>query len=601
MHSTLVDLLRMRTQENPEKKVYTFLGGNDLEQDHFTYGKLDNAARAIAAELQKFHLEGERALLVYQPSLDFIAAFFGCLYAGVIAVPCYPPHPARLNRSLPRLLSIIEDARPAIALTTAQIASAIEPIFSEDEALSEILWLATNQINLKIAEEWQLPNINNNTLSFLQYTSGSTSIPKGVMVTHGNLLSNEALIQTAFRQTKDSVGVGWLPFYHDMGLIGNIIQPVYTGYPFIFISPLDFVQRPFRWLNAISSYRASVSGGPNFAYDYCCRKISPEQISQLDLSCWDVAFNGSEPVRLEILEAFYQTFKVCGFRREVFFPCYGLAEATLFVTGGYSGKENTHCVDKAKLRGGYVVEADSENKNHQYLVSSGRCSPQQQVAIVDPDTKLQLQDLEIGEIWVKGDSIAQGYWNKVEQSMWTFQAFIANTNLGPFLRTGDLGFTKKGELFITGRLKDLIIVGGQNHYPQDIEWTVQNSHPSIRPGFCAAISVEHNGEEKLIVMAEIERRFERDSQKLQAPKDLASRKEDASHFGDPKSPQPFLGNEVISKIRQLISENHDLYAYAVLLLKAGSIPKTSSGKTQRHACREGFLNNELEILWSEYF
>lgn len=600
MYSTLVDLLRMRTQENPEKKIYTFLGENDLEQDYFTYGKLDSVARAIAAELQKFHLEGERALLLYQPGLDFIAAFFGCLYAGVIAVPCYPPHPARMSRNLPKLLSIIQDAQPAIALTTSQIAKAIKPALSENEVLSEILWLSTNQINPKMAEEWQLPNIDINTLSFLQYTSGSTSTPKGVMVSHGNLLNNEALIQTAFRQTKKSIGVGWLPFYHDMGLIGNIIQPIYTGYPFIFISPLDFVQQPFRWLKAISNYRASVSGGPNFAYDYCCRKLSIEQISQLDLTCWEVAFNGAEPVRLEILEAFYQTFKSCGFRREVFFPCYGLAEATLFVTGGYIN--HICCVDRVKLRQGYVVEVDSQDKNHQYLVSSGQCTSQQQVIIVNPDTKLQLQDLQIGEIWVKGDSVAQGYWNKAEQNIQTFQAFTSDTNMGPFLRTGDLGFTKNGELFITGRLKDLIIVGGQNHYPQDIEWTVENSHPSIRPGFCAAIAIEHNGEEKLIVMAEIERRFERDSQKSETLKEiLLLREEAADPIGDPKSPQPFSGHDVISKIQKLISENHDLPVYAILLLKAGSILKTSSGKIQRHACLEGFLNNKLEILWSEYF
>jgi acyl-CoA synthetase (AMP-forming)/AMP-acid ligase II len=366
-------------------------------------------------------------------------------------------------------------------------------------------WLSTDDLEENLRDEWQRPVLTGDTPAFLQYTSGSTSQPKGVIVSHANLLHNEELIQQAFSQTESSVIVGWLPLYHDMGLIGNVLQTLYVGAQCVLMSPAAFLQSPFRWLQAISYAKATTSGGPNFAYDLCVRKISEEQRAQLDLSSWKVAFNGAEPIRPATLERFTEAFAPCGFNAEAFHPCYGLAEATLFVTGKAAGSPRAQSFNVAELVKNRVVSSGGNGTENKRLVSCGVSFGEQTVVVVNPETRIEADTDEVGEIWVAGPSIAGGYWNQPEATRQTFHAQLAGDTQKKFLRTGDLGFVFDGELYVTGRLKDLIIIRGLNHYPQDIEQTVEQSHAALRPGCGAAFSVEIEGEEKLVVVQEVQR------------------------------------------------------------------------------------------------
>jgi glutamate-1-semialdehyde-2,1-aminomutase len=564
---TLVEILQSKTLYQPDKKAFTFLLDGEAEETSITYRELDLQARAIATRLQDLGASGDRALLIYPPGLEFIAAFFGCLYAGVVAVPAYPP---RRNQSLSRLQSIVADAEATIALTTKTVLSNVERQFTQSPTLQALHWLATDNIASDLAQAWLQPAISSDTLAFLQYTSGSTGTPKGVMVSHGNLLYNEQMLQTAFEHTEKTIYVSWLPLFHDMGLIGNILQSLYLGRPCILMSPVAFLQRPVRWLQAISRYKATTSGGPNFAYELCVSKITNEQRETLDLSSWDVAFNGAEPVRAETLERFAIAFEPYGFRREAFYPCYGMAEATLIISGGIkAARPVLKTVQGEALEQHRVVSASGENNDGvRKLVGCGQTLLEQQIVIAHPDTLIRCQPHEVGEIWVSGKNVAQGYWNRSEETQATFRAYEAGTGEGPFLRTGDLGFLQDGELFVTGRLKDLIIIRGRNHYPQDIELTVEHSHPVVQQGCTAAFSVEINGQERLVVACEVERTSRRN-----------------------------LDVDAIGKsISQAVIEQHELEVYAILLLKTGSIPKTSSGKIQRRACRAGFLAGNLDVV-----
>ncbi|MEH1814618.1 MAG: amino acid adenylation domain-containing protein [Nostoc sp.] len=562
---TLVDLLRYRKIQQPKQLVFNFLVDGETEAGSFTYEELNRQARAIAAYLQSIGATGGRALLLYPPGLEFIAAFFGCLYAGVVAVPVYPP---RANQSLSRLRAIVTDAQAAIALTTTNVLANIERKSIDFPALKALHWLATDNLEINWEQEWQPPAITSDTLAFLQYTSGSTGNPKGVMLSHSNLLHNSAQIQQFFGHTPNSHGVIWLPSYHDMGLIGGIIQPVYSGFPTTLMSPVDFLQQPLRWLQAITRYKGTTSGGPNFAYDLCVRKITPEQRTTLDLSSWEVAFNGAEPIRHETLKKFTEAFEPYGFRREAFYSCYGLAEATLIVSGGK--KAEPPIVQKfqaSALAENQVIKANADNS--QTFIGSGQAGANQRIAIANPESLTQCLPNQVGEIWVSGPSIAQGYWQRPEETKHTFCAYLSDTGKGPFLRTGDLGFLHNGELFVTGRLKDLIIIRGRNHYPQDIELTVEQSHPALRSGCGAAFAIDVLSQERLVVVQEIERRYR----------------------------NPNI-DEIVTAIRQAVSNNHELQVYAVLLVKTGTIPKTSSGKIQRHACRNRFLNGSWDVIGS---
>ena len=562
--STVVDVLRNRALQQPAQRAFTFLLDGETESASLTYQELDRYSRAIASQLQALGLSGERALLLYPSGLDYLAAFFGCLYAGVVAVPAYPP---RNHRNTPRIVSVIEDAQAAIALTTTTVQSKIQSLLTEQADLNSLQWLTTDNLTPGIETAWSTPKIQPDTLAFLQYTSGSTGTPKGVMVSHGNLLHNAAVTYQFMEHSPNSTFVSWLPMYHDMGLIGGILQPLYGGFPCVLMPPAAFLQRPYHWLQAISSYRGTTSGAPNFAYELCVQKVTPEQRSTLDLSSWSVAFNGAEPIRQQALERFAAYFIDCGFRPESFYPCYGMAEATLMVSGGAKATlPKTKVVQKTALERHQVIAADTEAEA-QILVSCGRTLPQQQIVIAHPETLTRCPPGEVGEIWVSGPSVGHGYWNRLEATQQAFQADLADTK-GPFLRTGDLGFLDNGELFITGRVKDLIIIRGRNLYPQDIELTVEKSHPALRAGGGAAFSVEVESEERLVLVQELEFRQQANLE------------------------------EVVSAIRQAVAAEHEVQAYAVVLIKPGSIPKTSSGKIQRRACKAEFLQGTLEIRGS---
>ncbi len=486
--STLVELLRYRALHQPGQLAFTFLQDGETESSSLTYQELDRQARAIATQVQSFGATGSLALLLYPPGLEFIAAFFGCLYAGAVAIPAYPP---RRNQNMFRLQAIVASSQAVVALTTTSLLTNIRDQFAQNPELAALRWLATDNIASDQALDWQEPALSSDTLAFLQYTSGSTGTPKGVMVSHSNLLHNSTLIQQCFEDTPNSIGVSWLPPYHDMGLIGGVLQPLYVGAPMILMSPVAFLQKPLRWLLAISRYRATTSGGSNFAYDLCVRKITPEQRVTLDLSSWKVAFNGAEPVRADTLDRFVRTFGPCGFRREAFYPCYGMAETTLFVSGGLkTAPPVVHHVKGTALEQNRVVAAASEQEGVRAIVGCGQTWLDQKIVVVDPESLTQCLSDQVGEIWVSGSSVARGYWRRPEETQQTFQAYLADTVEGSFLRTGDLGFLHNGELFVTGRLKDLVIIRGRNHYPQDIELTVDESHPALRSGCAAAFSVE---------------------------------------------------------------------------------------------------------------
>ncbi len=560
----LVSLLRERATRYPNDRAFTFLTDGESQRQHINYGQLDAHARAVGAELQSRNLSGERALLLFPSGLDFIAAFFGCLYAGVVAVPAYPP---RRNRNLTRIQSILKDATPKVALTTADAWARIEPMIHDQPALLDVPWISTDKLDLSSGDQWRRTRVSPDGLAFLQYTSGSTGTPKGVMLSHGNLLSNTKYISDAFKPTTSGQGVTWLPLYHDMGLIGGVIQPIYFARPNTLMTPTHFLQKPLRWLKAVSDTGAVISGGPNFAYDLAAERISDEEAAALDLSQWSVAFNGAEPVRAETIEKFSRKFAVSGFKPTAFLTCYGLAESTLMVAAADKYSEPVvKAFDAEAMKHGVarpMVDAGGDGAALT-IVSSGVASNGQRVVIVDPETQHEQPERVVGEVWVSGPSVALGYWRRTELSRETFAARTAQGH-GPFLRTGDLGFLDGDELFISGRLKDLIIINGANHYPQDLELTVEHAHPYLPPSSGAAFTVGDDGREQLVLVHEAGR----------------ERKIDVE--------------EVFSAVRKAISEMHDVAPSAILLLKPNSIPKTSSGKIQRHACRDAYLDGSLSV------
>jgi 8-amino-7-oxononanoate synthase/acyl carrier protein len=565
--STLVELLQHRALHQGNDPGFQYLTDGERVLQQWTYADVDRKARAIAASLQAMDMEGERALLLYPSGLDFVAAFFGCLYAGVTAVPAYPP---RRNRNMARIEAIAGDAEAKIALTTFEVLERVQTMVADTPALQKIRWRATDQWDDDLADQWRRPDVHGDTLAFLQYTSGSTGMPKGVMLTHSNLMHNSAMITYAFEHSRSNSGMFWLPLYHDMGLIGGILQPLYMGRPNTLISPTHFLQRPVRWLQAISQSGATISGGPNFAYDLCAEKVTADQKRTLDLSRWSLAFNGAEPVRAETIDRFSKAFAECGFRREAFYPCYGLAEATLIVAGGYKNSAPViRSFDPHALEKHEVVPMDPGAPGARALVGSGGNLLDQNIVIADPDTFEPRGQNRVGEIWVSGPSVAQGYWKRDDATNETFQARLSDGR-GPFLRTGDLGFLSGGELFVTGRLKDLIIIHGVNFYPQDIEHSVDAAHEKVKQGAGAAFAVGDQGAERLVIVQELERGRNLD-------------------FA-----------EIVAAIRKRVASDFEVSVSGVVLLKTGSIPKTSSGKIQRHACQAGFLAGTLAALatWS---
>ncbi|HIK08929.1 MAG TPA: fatty acyl-AMP ligase [Oscillatoriaceae cyanobacterium M33_DOE_052] len=578
-HSNFVNLLRDRAQEMPEQTLYSFLPDGETVGSSLTYGELDQRARAIAATLQQLGVQGERALLIYPwgASLEFIAAFFGCLYAGVVAVTTYPPRP---NQSLGGFQARLTSSQANLVLTTSDQLNKLDNQQLQDlPLLLSTQKLATDTIPTKESASWIESTFSPDTLAFLQYTSGSTGTPKGVMVTHGNLIHNSAAIHASFQTSPQDHSLIWLPLFHDMGLIGGVLQPLYAGFRVTLMSPVTFLQNPLLWLKAISRYRATITGAPNFAYDQCARKIPESVLPSLDLSSLQVAFSGAEPVRAETLDLFASKFAPCGFRKEAFYPCYGMAEATLLVSGGLRTEiPQVQYVEGAALEENRVVPAVPGAQGTRSVVSCGRTWEGQKVVIVHPETRIPVNTGQVGEIWVSGEGLGKGYWQQPEETEKTFHAYLAadahNLPNGPYLRTGDLGFLLDEDLFITGRLKNTIVIWGRNHYPQNIEHTAENSHPALRPSCSAAFAVEIDGEERLVVALEVER----------------------THL------RQLDADAVVECVRQALKKEYDLEVSAVLLLKTATIPKTSSGKIQRLACRDKFLEGSLDLVaqWSNF-
>ena len=559
--TTLVDALTGWARERPERPAYTFLDGSD-EPPTWSFADLDLRARAVAAELARRGLGGERVLVLCQPGLDFIAAFLGCLYAGAVAVPVPPPRP---RRGWSRLAAVVADAAPAALLVDEPVQSTLRAAEAELPAIASVHRIAVSGLPRPPAD-WRSEPVAEDDLAFLQYTSGSTAEPRGVCVSHRNLVHNQELVRRAFAQSERSVIVGWLPLYHDMGLIGNVLQPLYCGARCILMPPMVFLRKPLDWLRAISRYRATTSGGPNFAYELCVRKAAEEERGELDLSSWAVAFNGAEPVRADTLERFARAFAPCGFRAEALYPCYGLAEATLFVTGGDAAAAPTvRRFRQAALEAGRGEPAAEDAAESRALVGCGRAWAEQRLRIVDPQRRVGVEAGTEGEVWVQGESVAGGYWGREQATAETFGATLEG-EAGRWLRTGDLGFVLDGELFVTGRLKDLIILRGRNHYPQDLEWTVGESHPALVPGAGAAFSVALDGEERLVVVHEVRRGFAED------------------------------GEGVARAARRAVAEEHEVQLHDLVLLRAGSVLRTTSGKVRRRACRQAYLEGRLTVV-----
>jgi len=564
--------MRSHLPYHTESPALIFLKNGETEAVRFSYGELDRQARAIATTLQtQIAAWGDaptehRALLVYpyEGGAEFVAAFLGCLYAGVVAVPCAAPR----NRSgWADLGDRLESAAAKLILTSPKLLSTLKKQLGN--LAIEPHWLTTDAALEGNPDQWQTPDLTGDHLAFLQFTSGSTGKPKGVCVSHRAILQNQRMIQDAFGHDTSSVGVGWLPLFHDMGLIGNVLQPLYLGSYSVLMSPLDFVQKPVRWLQAVSRYGATTSGGPNFAYDLLCDRITPEQRAELDLSRWQVAFSGAEPVLAQTIERFSNTFADCGFRSTAFYPCYGMAEATLLISGGEAGQAPICCtVDDAALEQNRVqLIKDETEAQGRSLISCGKPRLDGRIVIADPQTGRQCAPDEVGEIWVAGSGMGTGYWNMPEMSDRTFRAHL-DSGEGPFLRTGDLGFLHKGNLFITGRLNDVLVFWGLNHYPQHIEQTVTACHPGFRPNGAAAFSVEVNGSQRLVVAQEVERQF---CNKLTL-------------------------TEVVEPLRWQVFQEHFIDLYGIVLLKPGGLPRTSSGKIQRQRCREQFVAGGWEPL-----
>lgn len=560
----VVDVLRARAADGAAADAYTFLGDGEAETARMSYAGLFTRARAIGAQLQALGLDGERALLVFPPGLEFITAFFGALAGGMIAVPT--PGPSQpLHRTVKRLAAIAQDARAAVVLTTAALAPELAALRTTETTRI----LAIDEIADGLAEAWRPYSPEPGALAFLQYTSGSTGTPKGVMVSHANLAHDLAFLQDGWQHTQQSVGISWLPIFHDMGLLDAVLQPLWNGFRSVLMPPAAFLKRPMRWLEALARYGGTYTSAPNFAFDLCVRKSTAEQRAALDLRRWSAALIAAEPIRERTMEQFARAFAPAGFRWSTFRPGYGLAEATLKVCGTPPGQQVVLCrVDAAALEQHRIVLADEGAPGARTLIGCGDVRSgafDTTIRIVDPESLCACGPGQVGEIWVRGPGVAQGYWERPEETQRTFAAWPADSDEGPFMRTGDLGFLRDHQLFVTGRVKDLVILFGRNHYPQDLERAAEESHPALRPGCSAAFSVENDEQERLVIVSEIDLR------------------------------QPADAGVITRAVTLAVADEHEVSVRHVVLVKAGTIHKTSSGKIQRHACKAAYLAGTLDL------
>jgi acyl-CoA synthetase (AMP-forming)/AMP-acid ligase II len=563
---SMMAVLRLRAAEQPNDLAYIFLPDRG-EPVSLTFADLYKRARVVALSLAERGQKGDRAVLLFAPGLDFIVGFFGCLLAGVIAVPMMIP---RRDSSRDTSSAILADCSPRFAITRNDLITSTRPDLTERLRNPHINWVYAD-LGATTAKEPEptLPVFGRSDIAFLQYTSGSTSAPKGVVVSHGNLIENSEMIRIAFGNTRHSTHVSWVPLYHDMGLILNVLQSLYVGALCVLLAPVSFIQRPLSWLRAIHDYRGEVAGGPNFAYDLCVRRHRTDHMQGIDLSCWKVAFNGAEPVRAETMERFAATFAPYGFDPSTAHPAYGMAEATLLISASRRRAGPViRAVGRDALARHHAV-APAADQDAQRLVGCGRQLCGERLAIVEPESRRRLARGLIGEVWVAGPHVAQGYWRNPEATASVFRARLEGDAAEWWLRTGDFGFLDEdGELYITGRIKDLIIIRGVNHYPQDIEETVHACHPALRLHSGAAFSVDQGDEEQLVVVHEVERTYRRQ----------------------------IAVDEIIAAIREAITREHDVAAREIVLIGTGTLPKTTSGKIQRRLTRQMFLAGSLTVL-----
>jgi acyl-CoA synthetase (AMP-forming)/AMP-acid ligase II/alkylation response protein AidB-like acyl-CoA dehydrogenase/acyl carrier protein len=563
----LVELLNWRGQRQSGRTAFAFQA-DDRSESTWTYGDLDRRARSVAVALLSHAVVGDRALLLCPAGMEFASAIFGCFYAGLVPVPAYPPGN---SRQIPRIEAILRDAHTDLIVTTSRTRDRIDKWLKAERRHGQFRFLCVDDVPAEEADLWRMPDLESGSLAFLQYTSGSTSEPKGVMVSHGNLLSNLRMIEKSMSLNEESSIASWLPMFHDMGLVGNVLEPLYLGAKTALMSPQAFVQEPVRWLEMITRFRSDTTGAPNFGYGLCVDNVSEEQRQGLDLSSLKVAYCGSEPIDHRVMDRFAEIYRDCGFNRGAFYPCYGMAEATLLVTGSVAGA-GARCLslDARALGTGHAAPAEGQGEESR-LVGCGYSASGQDLRIVDAQTRRAVPDRSIGEVWVRGPNVALGYWRNAELTGELFEARLADTGEGPFLRTGDLAFLDEGNLFVTGRMKDVIIIRGRNYHPQDIERTAAAGNPALQPSGGAAFSVVGvGGEERLVVVHEVRR---------SAVRDLA--------------PEPVAG-----AIREAVFGEHELALDAVVLLKPATLPRTSSGKVRRAACRAAFLDGSLHELYS---
>ena len=542
----LGSVLRDQARSDPEATAFVYLERGEREAGRYTYADLDLRARAVAVGLRARGCEGERVLIALPSGLEFVAAFFGCLYAGAVPVPS-PEIESR--RGAERAIAICEDCDPRLALTTTTASPGQgAPAWREWQRENSLAEASVGAFPDATSCNWEIPREQAQPLAFIQYTSGSTSAPKGVMVTHEALAANLGMLVVALRVERASRIVSWLPIYHDMGLVAGVLLPVFACCQSVLMPPLSFLQAPLRWPRAIARYRATISGAPSFAFEMCARALERHGLEDTDLSGWEVASCGSEPVRAASLEHFASAFAPFGFRRSALYPCYGLAEATLFASGGVAGE-------------GLVTAPHPVTG--QEVVSCGLPAIGETVVIVDPETLEPLGESKIGEILVSGPNVAAGYWNLPEQSDATFRASVRGDAGRTYLRTGDLGFMHRGRVAIAGRLKDLIIIRGENHHPEDIEASASGAHPALAAGAAAAFSVQTDAGEGLVAVIEIAREHSVDSAEI--------------------------GRSVAARI----SEGHGIALHELAFVRQLTLPRTANGKVKRRACREAYLANTL--------
>ncbi len=588
---TFGEVLDYRAATSPEVVAFRMLGSDGVERGSLTFAALRDRARAIAERLSLVAAPGDRVAVLVAPGLDYVAAFFGCLYAQMVAVPAYPPNPRRDDQ---RVAGMLQDSGARVAIITAALRDRLAPLLATSRELASAIWVTADAEEDGPRSSWSGSVAAAHDLAMLQYTSGSTTEPRGVRLTHANLFSNARVIHRVTAHRWNEVAVFWLPPFHDMGLMGAILHPVYIGITSILMSPATFLQRPFVWLEAMSRYRGTTTGAPNFAYDLCVQRVTPAERATLDLGSWRVAFNGAEPVRAETQRRFIDAFAPCGLRPSVMVPCYGLAEATLLVSGGAVTASRVE-IEPSVVAGASATAAAGESGDEAAAATEAQAATEPEAAVhaeIPTNAKLgcgapdgahtlviatpppcdgalasRCANGSVGEIWVRGPSVAAGYWNRPAENVRTFGGALAD-DPEPYLRTGDLGFLRDGQLHVIGRISDVINLQGRNVFPQDIERAAESAHAALRPGYCVAFGVPGAGQERVVIVAEVAR-----------------------------TAASTLQHGIRAAVCAATVAATGVLPDEVCFVRAHALPRTSSGKVQRRATRAAWLDGQVAEVW----